>query len=77
MTDASKEAARVRFTGANHPRWKGGVYINDRGYKYIRPPEGFPWPEMINRRGYIREHRVLIWRRSSPSSPPSRWATKR
>ena len=60
VTEAHREAARVRFTGSNHPRWRGGVYVNERGYRFVRPPAGFPWPAMADKRGYVRKHRLVM-----------------
>ncbi len=42
--------------GSNNPRWNGGVYIDKYGYKLLFKP-GHPTQ---NKKGYVREHRLLI-----------------
>jgi hypothetical protein len=59
-TPEQRQAARERFSGPNHPCWVGGKYTTDRGYVYTRPAVDFPFPEMVDRRGYIREHRMVM-----------------
>jgi hypothetical protein len=60
VTEEHRRAASERFSGPNHPRWNGGKTSTSRGYVLVKPPEGFPFPEMINRRGYVREHRLVL-----------------
>ena len=40
------------FKNENHPQWKGGQYITERGYKMIKKPDYFS----SNKRGYVFEH---------------------
>ena len=54
------EKSRARITGANAPWWKGGRYTSDRGYVFVRPGRCFAFPEMVDARGYVREHRMVM-----------------
>lgn len=58
-SDVSKKKIstnRKGITGRdNHPRWKGGQFVND-GYKYILKPSH---PNAIES-GYILEHRLVM-----------------
>jgi hypothetical protein len=56
--DSATAAARV--TGPNAPWWNGGQHLTEKGYRVVKPPAGFPFPEMVPSRGYIREHRMLM-----------------
>jgi hypothetical protein len=60
MNEEQRQAARERFSGPNHPRWKGGRTLTDRGYALVQAPADFPFPKMVDRRGYIREHRMIL-----------------
>ena len=44
-----------KFTGSNHPQWKGGVTYSG-GYRYIFSPGH---PNCINS-GYVMEHRLVM-----------------
>ena len=59
LTPKQREAARARVTGPNAPWWKGGRRIH-KGYVVVLPPAGWPWPEMVPKSRYIREHRLVM-----------------
>ena len=62
MTDAQREAAAKRMTGSGCPKWNGGRTTGgDNGrYTLVRAPDGWPWAGMVDNRGYIREHRIVM-----------------
>ncbi len=50
-----------------HPSWKGGKILDKRGYfyiykSYLSPEEIILFSSMLNNRGYIFEHRLVIAR---------------
>lgn len=45
---------KISRRGHDHPRWRGGV-IRDQGYVYLHRPDH----PASNRKGYIREHRLV------------------
>jgi len=48
--------------GAKNPQWKGGKYTNPSGYVEIRIyPDDFFY-SMIDKRGYVKEHRLVMAR---------------
>lgn len=53
------EAQRQRIKGPNAPWWKGGVMVNDKGYRIVLAPDDFPFPDMLGRNNRIREHRMI------------------
>lgn len=59
---SSPEASRKRITGANAPWWKGGRAMTSTGYVRVLAPADWPWPEMIDKQGRIREHRMVMAR---------------
>ena len=51
---------RAAFTGSRNRLWKGGKYKGVDGYIQVRIyPDDFFYP-MINRTGYIPEHRLIM-----------------
>lgn len=58
----AREASRRRMTGAGCPRWNGGrTTTGNRGrYIAVKAPSDYPFPDSVNRRGYIREHRMVM-----------------
>lgn len=42
--------------GENNPNWKGGIYINPKGYRYIRILNH----PMALSNGYVAEHRYVV-----------------
>ena len=43
-----------------NPKWKGGWWRDKNGYMLIRlSPDDFFYP-MVNRSGYVREHRLVV-----------------
>lgn len=46
----------IGIRGKDHPRWKGGIYYNDQGYRLIWSPDH---PKK-DKRGYVREHRLVM-----------------
>lgn len=51
-----KGQIRLAIAGKNHPRWKGGRNINDKGYVL----KFFPNHPFATKAGYIREHRLIM-----------------
>lgn len=46
--------------GENHPNWEGGRFKDSHGYVFIKlSPDNFFYP-MVNRRDYVREHRLVM-----------------
>ena len=51
--------AKYTYRGSQSPLWKGGVYKN-AGYISVRLAfDDFFFP-MVNRHGYVREHRLVM-----------------
>ena len=49
-----------KIQGANNPTWKGGRVKTDEGYIKIRlSPNDFFYP-MVNKNGYVLEHRLVM-----------------
>lgn len=46
--------------GKNHPAWKGGKYKNFYGYILLKIKSTDPFFKMVNSRGYIKEHRLVM-----------------
>lgn len=56
------ELSRRRMKGAGSPRWNGGRSTSGSGGRYVtvRAPSDYPFPQSVSRRGYIREHRMVM-----------------
>lgn len=52
-------ATRVR-RGSAHHMWRGGRSVVDRGYVYIKVLPGDPFYGMASKRGYVKEHRLVM-----------------
>ena len=52
-------ASRGRFTREHNPAWKGG-FCYKGGYIHIKVSPNNPFHTMINARGYIPEHRLVM-----------------
>lgn len=63
--------ARVkkRWKGENHWNWKGGFYRAQYNLVYL--PTGSPYRAMVNGRGYVLEHRLIM--AESLGRPLYRW----
>ena len=49
--------------GENHYCWNGGRFVNDQGYVWVRLDiTDVSYAPMTNRRGYVREHRLVMAR---------------
>jgi hypothetical protein len=58
MSIEARKASSARMTGAGCPKFNGYRTKNSAGYILVRPPDGYNGP--INKRGYIREHRLVM-----------------
>ncbi len=47
----------------NHPMWKGGIARTTGGYIEIRLTPDNPYYPMVCRKGYVKEHRLIIAKR--------------
>lgn len=54
--------ARPTPTGANHPNWKGGRYVDSAGYVRVLLSPGDPLRSMALKEGHVLEHRVVMAR---------------
>lgn len=52
-------AAKAMFGRENNPMWKGGICYKG-GYIHIKTSTDSPFSAMINARGYIPEHRLVM-----------------
>jgi hypothetical protein len=60
-TEATRKAASERMKGAGCPKWNGAKTTGGAGrYILVRAPDGYPFPDSIGTRGYIREHRMVM-----------------
>ena len=59
-TPESRAAASKRMTGAGCPKWNGGKMLTSSGYMLVLAPSDYPYPNGVNARGYIREHRMVM-----------------
>mgnify|MGYP001579035891 CR=1 FL=1 len=50
----------IRRKGEYSPNWKGGRYIDGRGYVRLYLPLGDFFYSMTNKKGYVFEHRLVI-----------------
>jgi hypothetical protein len=60
LTEAQEVERATRATGANAPWWKGGRFVNDKGYVLVIAPPDYPFPESVAQVGRIREHRMVM-----------------
>lgn len=60
-----KQSMRCRHCGAlgyggeKHSRWNGGRFMHD-GYIFVRVSEDSPFRPMATKKGYVREHRLVM-----------------
>lgn len=54
-----KEKQRLQIYGENNINWKGGI-IKARQYKAILLRNDDPYYEMVNKHGYVLEHRLIL-----------------
>lgn len=57
MSIKCRSCAKVR---ERHPNWKGGKYKNFYGYVLLKIESTNPFFKMVNSRGYIKEHRLVM-----------------
>jgi len=55
-TPEGAERHRTAKLGERNPQWKGGRFLNAKGYVMIRMPDS----PMANMKGYVPEHRLVI-----------------
>jgi hypothetical protein len=58
---------RPDLRGPNHPAWKGGSYLGHGGYRLVLAAQLSPADQeliqpMLNKTGYIQEHRLVVAR---------------
>lgn len=46
--------------GKNNPRWKGGEFYTSHGYIMVQLKPDNPFYSMVNKNGYIYQHRYLM-----------------
>ena len=54
-----KNLARRDYSLENHPNWKGGKR-KSYGYWDVKIPVDSPYLSMVNKNGYVREHRYVM-----------------
>ena len=62
QTPEWRAASALRMSGHGCPKWNGGKTTGGDGrYVLVRVAgTGWPWPEMADARGYVREHRKVM-----------------
>jgi transposase-like protein len=55
-------ALEARKGRENHHAWKGGIYVDNFGYRKVRLAPNDPFVGMCNSGGYVMEHRLVMAR---------------
>ena len=56
LSEKTKKKIGDSMKGSLHPQWKGGKIRTSSGYIFIYAPMS----EMVNRQGYVLEHRLVM-----------------